>query len=157
MLGESQRIRPVPGRQQGVRRFSSGFCFRLVFVSKQSCIRTCSPADIFHRHWHTDTHLHTHPTLHKAVHPQDLILMCKRSVLCYLFRAVTCCNEASFLTPAPTLTNMIGKRVFPVERILMTVHLTVVPTLSQCVREGGGSLKGPLILQFSRIFSNCRK
>lgn len=36
----------------------------------------------------------------------------------------------------------------------MTVHLTVVPVLSQHVCEGGSSFKCPLILHFSRIFSN---
>lgn len=64
-----------------------------------------------HSHTHTATHSrrHTHAALHRTVHLQDSIMMCKRSILRYLFRAIMRCNEASFFSPTPTLTNTTEK------------------------------------------------
>lgn len=68
----------------------------------------------------TDAHKHTHAALHKPVHLQGSIPMRKMSGLCSLFRAIICCNEASFFSPAATLIILVRKWVFPVEGILMT-------------------------------------
>lgn len=59
MLRESRRASPAAGRDQGDQSFSSGFCFRLVFVLKQKLYQNMFP----HRHFlqtHTDTDEHTH-------------------------------------------------------------------------------------------------
>lgn len=61
MLRESRRVSPVPGRQQEVQRFSSGFCFRLVFVSKQRLYQNMFPPQAFSQ-INTHTHRHTCPS-----------------------------------------------------------------------------------------------
>lgn len=65
MLRESQTVSPAPGRQQ---MFSSGFCFRLVLVLKESLYQNVSPLRRFsqaHKHSQlvrqTDRQTHTLP------------------------------------------------------------------------------------------------
>lgn len=155
MLRESWGASPAPERQQGVRKFSSGFCFRFMFVLKQRLCQNMFP----HRHFsqtnrQTERYTHTHTKWYIC----KIWLWCVRCQFCFIYSGLlSTVMEHLPSLPHPLILIQSDGDYFLQKEYRWLCTWSLSPASHSVYMQEESSFKVFPILKFPRIFKNHRK